>query len=148
MRLEGDPGLGLRRLLLGTFVLGTIGTTAELLLLGHIEGWQQILPIVLLAVGILVLCLQALRPGRAVNTVFLFLMCLFLVAGALGVALHYQGNAEFEREMYPEMAGLELVQKTMTGATPVLAPGTMALLGLVGIAYLRAAERQQRELER
>ena len=148
MRLEGDPGLGVRQLLLGAFVLGTVGTTAELLLLGHIEGWQQILPIVLLAVAILVLCVQALRPGRTVNTVFLLVMCLFLVAGALGVALHYQGNAEFEREMYPEMAGLELVQKTMTGATPVLAPGTMALLGLVGIAYLRAAERQQRELER
>jgi hypothetical protein len=31
----------------------------------------------------------------------------------------------------------------MTGATPVLAPGTMALLGLVGVAYLRVVERQQ-----
>jgi hypothetical protein len=33
-----------------------------------------------------------------------------------------------------------LVQKTMTGATPVLAPGTMALLGLVGLAYLRVTD--------
>ena len=48
--------------------------------------------------------------------------------------LHYQGNTAFELEMYPDMAGLELVQKTLTGATPVLAPGSMALLGLVGLA--------------
>jgi hypothetical protein len=42
---------------------------------------------------------------------------------------------EFELEMYPSMRGFELVAKTMTGATPVLAPGTMALLGLIGLSY-------------
>jgi hypothetical protein len=36
--------------------------------------------------------------------------------------------------MYPAMAGVELVRKPLTGATPVLAPGSMALLGLVGLA--------------
>jgi hypothetical protein len=37
--------------------------------------------------------------------------------------------------MYPTMEGAELIRKTMTGATPVLAPGTMALLGIVGLTY-------------
>lgn len=32
------------------------------------------------------------------------------------------------------MSGLELVRETLTGATPVLAPGSMILLGLVGLA--------------
>ena len=37
--------------------------------------------------------------------------------------------------MYPAMGGLELVQKTLTGATPVLAPGSMTLLGLIGLTH-------------
>ena len=36
--------------------------------------------------------------------------------------------------MYPSMAGMKLVRDTLTGATPVLAPGSMALLRLVGLA--------------
>ena len=35
--------------------------------------------------------------------------------------------------MYPTMAGTELIGKTLTGATPVFAPGTMALLGGLGL---------------
>jgi hypothetical protein len=34
------------------------------------------------------------------------------------------------------MTGAELMRKTLTGATPVLAPGSMVLLGLVGFAAL------------
>jgi hypothetical protein len=30
---------------------------------------------------------------------------------------------------------MSLVSKTLTGATPVLAPGSMSLLGLVGLAF-------------
>jgi hypothetical protein len=61
-------------------------------------------------------------------------MALFVANGLLGVGLHYRGNHEFELEMYPTMVGMELVRETLTGATPVLAPGSMALLGLVGLA--------------
>jgi hypothetical protein len=53
----------------------------------------------------------------------------------IGVGLHYTGNAEFEVEMYPSLSGLALVGGALTGATPVLAPGSMTLLGLVGLAY-------------
>ena len=62
-------------------------------------------------------------------------MLLFVMSGVLGVVLHYRGNVAFEPEMYPSMSGLELVQKTLTGATPVLAPGSMTLLGLIGLAH-------------
>ena len=58
-----------------------------------------------------------------------------VVSGAVGVWLHYRGNVEFELEMYPSMQGIELVQKTLTGATPVLAPGSMTLLGLIGLTH-------------
>jgi hypothetical protein len=61
-------------------------------------------------------------------------MMLFIVSGGIGIGLHYDGNVEFELEMYPSLSGVELIGKTLTGATPVFAPGTMALLGLIGLA--------------
>jgi hypothetical protein len=51
------------------------------------------------------------------------------------VGLHLNGNVEFERELHPDERGLEFVRKTVAGATPVLAPGSMSLLGIVGLAF-------------
>ena len=130
----------IRRLLLLALVTGLAGTSAELLLLGHVDGWEQWIPIVLLAGSMVVLIVQVRTPTPTTNAILLGTMWVFLLSGPIGVALHYQGNVEFELEMYPDMQGFELIRKTMTGATPVLAPGTMALLGLVGIAYVRAGE--------
>jgi ABC-type cobalamin transport system permease subunit len=90
------------------------------------------------------LVIHLARRTPATERLLLAIMGLFLVSGPVGVAMHFQGNVEFEHEMYPEMGGVELIQKTMTGATPVLAPGTMALLGLVGIAYVRAGQAVSR----
>jgi hypothetical protein len=73
-------------------------------------------------------------PTRKKLRLLQVLMILFLGSGILGVGLHYQGNHEFELEMYPSLSGLELMSKTLTGATPVLAPGSMSLLGVIGLA--------------
>jgi hypothetical protein len=124
----------LRRLLLGILLVGTAGMGAELLLIGHVEGAYQRIPVISLAGGLIVLAWLALAPGRAAVRTVQTVMTVFLISGLLGVVLHYQGNQEFELEMYPTMAGTELVRETLTGATPVLAPGSMALLGLVGLA--------------
>jgi hypothetical protein len=139
--------VSLRRLLLLTLVTGILGTAAELLLLGHIDGWQQIIPLVLLGGSLVLLLVELVKRTRATEGLLLAMMGLFLISGPVGVAMHFQGNVEFEREMYPEMGGFELVQKTMTGATPVLAPGTMALLGLVGIAYVRAGRESSAAMD-
>jgi hypothetical protein len=139
--------VSLRRLLLLTLVTGILGTAAELLLLGHIDGWQQIIPLVLLGGSLVLLLVELVKRTRATEGLLLAMMGLFLISGPVGVAMHFQGNVEFEREMYPEMGGFELVQKTMSGATPVLAPGTMALLGLVGIAYVRAGRESSAAMD-
>ena len=124
----------LRRLLLATLVFGTAGMDAELLLIGHIEGRLQRLPVLVLGLACLSLVWLAARPSRAAVRGVQTLMTLSVLSGVVGIVLHFQGNTAFELEMYPDMAGLDLVQKTLTGATPVLAPGSMALLGLVGLA--------------
>lgn len=135
----------MRRLLLATLAIGVCGMSAELLLLGHFESIAQAVPLLLLGVGLAVLVWHVAAPGAASVRALQGTMMLFIVSGGIGVGLHYDGNVEFELEMYPSMSGLELIRNTLSGATPVLAPGTMALLGLVGLALVYrhpALERQ------
>ena len=134
---SGEPGLAaVRQLLAGTLLLGMAGTALELLLIGHYEGVAQWTPTILLAAGLVSFTCHLRAPGRRTARLARGVMVGFLAVGAIGVALHVQGNREFELEMYPTRAGWPLVQKTLTGATPVLAPGAMTLLGLVGLAQL------------
>jgi hypothetical protein len=124
----------LRTILLWTVVFGAFGMMGELLLIGHDESTAQFVPLVLLATGVFVAGALLISPSRSRLRVLQLLMALFLGAGILGVGLHYQGNNEFELEMYPSIGGVELMSKALTGATPVLAPGSMSLLGVIGLA--------------
>ena len=124
-----------RRIILAVFLVSAVGGGVELLLLGHTETAWQLVPLVLLAVGTVAAVVAAARPARVTMRAFQGLMGLFVVAGLLGLYLHYSGNVEFEREMYPSLAGLELFRKAITGATPALAPAFMLQLGALGLAW-------------
>ncbi len=62
-------------------------------------------------------------------------MALFIVAGILGLYLHYRGNVEFALERDPSLTGARLIWKALRGATPALAPGALAQLGLMGLVF-------------
>ena len=125
----------IRRFLLVSLAVGIAGTAGELLLLGHVESTAQWIPVVALGTAILVLVWHAVAPGRRSVRALRLLMAAFIVSGIVGVALHYDGNAEFERELHPTDAGMTFITHVLTGATPALAPGSMVLLGLVGLVH-------------
>jgi hypothetical protein len=104
-------------------------------LLAHDEMATQFAPLVLLGTGIVVAAWTLLAPRALAIRALQVLMVAFVASGVIGVVLHYQGNEEFELEMAPTRAGMSLVSKALTGATPVLAPGSMSLLGFVGLAF-------------
>ena len=133
---EPQTARALRRMLLAILVFGIVGITVELLLLGHSEERMQLVPLVMLALALLTVAAWVLGGRRWGVQAVRAVMALFVPTGLLGLYNHYHGNVEFELEMYPSMRGSELISKTMTGATPVLAPGTMAMLGLVGLALV------------
>jgi hypothetical protein len=124
-----------RRWLAAVFALGALGTATELLLLEHTEEPAQWVPLGAIAAAIVVLAWHAAAPSRASVRAFQLVMLLFAAGGGLGVALHLRGNLEFERELHPEAALAELFQGAMMGATPALAPGTMVLLGSIGLLF-------------
>ena len=126
----------IRRVLAGALLFGMVGTCVELLLIGHYESVSQYAPTVLIPIGLTTFLWHLNAPGRTTVRVVRVVMCAFLALGAIGVGLHLKGNREFELEMNPTKTGWPLLQKTLSGATPVLAPGAMTLLGLVGLAQI------------
>jgi hypothetical protein len=119
------------------FLVGSVGTAAELLLLEHTDGVSQFVPLVLIVAGCVAALLLKVRPGTFALRLFQATMLAFIVSGAVGIFLHYAGNMEFELELQPESSRAELAWEAMKGATPVLAPGTMALLGAIGLVSTR-----------
>ena len=122
-----------RRLALALLVFGEAGVLIELWLLGHYEDPWQWTPLALISAGLLASAWIASRPGAVSLRIFGWLMAAHVAAGGVGLFLHLKANVEFELELHPDNAGWPLVQETLTGAIPALAPGTMFQLGLLGM---------------
>jgi hypothetical protein len=123
----------MRRTMLVLLVIFMIGTGADLMLLDHHEDPAQLIPLALLAAGVVVSAWTLVGRAAAVTTMRI-LMVLFIAAGFLGIALHYLGNREFQHEMDPSLAGWPLFVKIVTAkAPPALAPASMIQMGLLGL---------------
>ena len=132
---EGGDASVFRRILLALVALTALGLTAELVLMEHTESFWQWVPFGVLAAGLASVAVVARRPTARAVRALQGMMALFIVTGALGVLLHYPGNVEFELERDPSARGLHLLWRSLTGATPALAPGALAQLGLLGLVY-------------
>jgi len=132
---EEPPLATIRAILFWTLLAGTAGMLLELLLIGHDEMATQFAPLLLLGLGLVMGVSNLIAPRVATVRLLQVLMVVFVGSGIVGVGLHYWGNQEFELEMHPSATGMTLVSDTLTGATPVLAPASMSLLGVVGLAF-------------
>ena len=128
------PHAGLRTLLLALVVIGALGLVAELFLLEHYEEWTQWLPLAVLAAVPPASLWLWLRPERIAVHAFRAVMLIAAATGVAGLVLHFAGNRAFELEMDAQTRGWALTWHTLRGATPVLAPGAMIQLGLLGLA--------------
>mgnify|MGYP001449177138 CR=1 FL=1 len=125
-----------RRLLLALLSFGMAATGIDLLLLEHFEEPLMVAPLALVGVGLLVVGWHVARPSAANVRVLQAVMALFVVAGGVGVVLHYRGNMGFQLDMNPDIGNWDLFSRVMRAkAPPALAPGAMAQLGLLGLIY-------------
>ena len=125
----------MRRLLLALVAFSAIGLVPELLLLKHYESVWQVVPLVLLAITLVATALVWRRPSPRTLQFFRVMMGLCLLAGGVGMILHGKGNIEWALERDDTLHGWPLIWKMLRGATPLLAPGAMAQLGLLGLVY-------------
>ncbi|MEM8893352.1 MAG: hypothetical protein AAGC88_02170 [Bacteroidota bacterium] len=112
-----------------------IGTLVELLLLGHFEDVWQLVPLIILGAALLCFAILQFSTSDILALIFRIIMVGSMVSGLLGVWFHLKANYEFEVEMYPNIGGWKLVTEMLTGAIPALAPGSMVVVGLIGILY-------------
>lgn len=124
-----------RPLLLWVLLVGMVGTAADLTLLGHTEDRLQWIPLIALGVGVGAVFMTLVTPTLRAVRGLAVVMAGFIATSLAGLYFHFRGNVEFELEMYPSMSGTELIWESLTGATPALAPGSMALLGMIGLVY-------------
>ena len=125
----------LRRALLGILVLGLGGTLVELLLLGHTDGIWQLIPVVLVSLGLAVTAWFVASRGIAPLRALQILSGIFIVSGLAGTILHYICNIAYEHDSNPSLSGAVLYRSALSGSTPALAPGTMIQLGLIGLLF-------------
>lgn len=124
-----------RRALLALLVVGLVGTALELVLMEHLEDWWQRIPLLLIGSALGMLLWHGIAGSRASIFGIRVVMTLCVASAAGGVILHVKGNREFALESRPGLAGREAVTEMLMGAFPALAPGTMALLGLIGLLF-------------
>jgi len=125
-----------RTILLGIFLVGAGGLSAELWLLGHYEELDQMIPLGLAGAGVIAILAAAATPSVATVRSLQTIMLLMIISGFLGAWFHYQATTEFQLEMDPSLSGWALFTKAIVAkAPPALAPGAMIQLGLIGLTY-------------
>jgi hypothetical protein len=124
-----------RRALAAILIFGLFGTEVELFLLKHTDGFWQLVPVVLVGLTLLLAIWAAMQPSPTSLGILRTVMAVFLVVGVIGVYQHFTGNVGYEKESNPGLAGSELYSAAAMGSTPLLAPGVMLQLGLIGLLY-------------
>src|SRR5262245_24442294 len=130
----------MRSLVLAGFLLGALGSAAELLLVRHTENIWQLIPLLLIGISLVPLVVYATgratpRAARSLRA-FRGVMVLFMLSGVLGLFLHIEGKIEFKEETDPSLKGWPLIREAMKSALPpALAPAAMIQFGLLGLAY-------------
>src|SRR5260221_1891755 len=116
----------LRRWILLILVLGLIGTVTELVLLEHYEQPLQFVPLVLIVAAVGVLWWEFRRHDLASRRSIQVVMSLFLLAGFFGFAAHFQGSAQYQLQLNPDMRNWGLFEKILRAQDPpLLAPRLM-----------------------
>jgi hypothetical protein len=135
--IQADRITQLRGWILGILLLGLLGTVTELVLLEHYEQPLQLVPLVLIVAAVAATGWEFRRHDTASRRAMQIVMALFVLAGFAGFVAHFHGSAEYQLELNPDMGNWELLDKILRAkAPPLLAPGMMLQLGLLGFAYV------------
>lgn len=135
---EPAAARGLRQGLLGLAALTAVGTGLELVLLEHAGSPPQVVPFVAMGLGLVAVAAGGLAPSRRTVWSLRGAAVMLVLAGALGVFEHLEHNYAFEAEIRPTEEPAALMVHAIQGASPALAPGAVALMGLIaGLATYR-----------
>jgi hypothetical protein len=122
----------LRRFALALCVLGVVTTPIELVLMHHYNDKDQIMPFVFLGLAAVGVVAAWFRPSARVLRGVRVLMVLVVFGSGIGVFEHLKANY---RDATRGGASSNLIEMLLTGFAPLLAPGILAQVGLLGLAF-------------
>jgi hypothetical protein len=127
---------GVRLLILVAISAALIVTEAELLFVGHTGGNNgQVIAVVLVGLGLITVTCHAILRNTPSIVVFRFTMYLFLIFGIDGFLTHYHWAVQAALKSQPTLVGMPLLYATLSGKIPLLAPGMLIEIGLLGLIY-------------
>ncbi|HEX2619849.1 MAG TPA: hypothetical protein VHL11_06875, partial [Phototrophicaceae bacterium] len=103
-------------------------------LAGHVKETLQLIPFGLCFLGFLAVTAVLLRPQRLTILVLRITMVGVAAGSLLGMYLHLKTNLDFELEIRPNAAIGDVLMEALKGASPLLAPGILALVAVLAIA--------------
>ncbi|HMB92676.1 MAG TPA: hypothetical protein VKP65_17625 [Rhodothermales bacterium] len=132
--IERTVEASLRRFLLVVAGCVFAGTVVELLFVGHAESIIQLVPFVLCAVGALVVVVAFYAPRRRSLRALRGVMVLMVLGSGFGIYEHLTHNFAFELEIRPNATVGDVFWEALAGASPLIAPGILALAAVLAIA--------------
>ncbi len=124
----------LRRFLLIMVDLLCVGTIAELVLAKHYKATDQLIPFILCIIAFLSVLAVQLRPARGTIRVMRLVMIALVLGSLLGGYLHLSANYAFSIDIRPNATTVNALLTSLSGAAPLLAPGILALAGVLALA--------------
>jgi hypothetical protein len=86
--------------------------------------------------GAVALAWYYVRSDTASLRALQIIMGVFVLSGFAGMAAHFNGSLEYQLELDPDLSTWDLLEKILHAkAPPLLAPGMMIQMGLLGLAY-------------
>ena len=124
----------LRRLVAALVGFGLLGIAIELLLIDHVESATQLMPVAILPVAAVLLAPIALGLEPRSTVALRAVLAIVVAAGLIGVGLHFYESWAFQAEIDPSLGGGQRAWAALRAQSPPsLAPGQIALLGLLGL---------------
>ncbi len=130
--LEHPTAQTLRRFALALCVLGVVTTPIELVLMHHYNSKDQIMPFVFLGLAAIGILAAWFRPNARVLRGVRVLMVLVVFGSGIGILEHLKANY---RDALRGGTSPNLIEMVLTGFAPLLAPGILAQVGLLGLAF-------------
>ena len=128
----------LRLFLLVVAAATFLGISLELWFADHTQEFLQLVPFATVGLGFLSVTLVAARPGPASIWLLRLVMLAVAFVSLLGVYEHLRANYDFEREIRPNAATLEVAEQSLHGVAPALAPGSLALAALLAVGATKS----------
>lgn len=130
--LEHPTAQTLRRFALALCLLGVVTTPIELALMHHDKDKDQIMPFVFLSLAAIGVVAAWFRPNARVLRGVRVLMVLVVLGSGIGMMEHLKANYQ---DATRGGGSPNWIEDVFGGFAPLLAPGILAQVGLLGFAF-------------